>query len=706
MNPKRPSSPDATLYQQIFEVSRDSIFLIDLESRYVEANPAAISLVGYSLDELRQMTVDDLLMPGQALPPEERQQSWREGHTVEVILLHKDGHPVPVELSITPVNLPDGQHFVLGMARDITERVQTERALKESEEKFAKAFQLAPFLMSLTRLADGHFIEANQNFLNCIGFTQEEVIGHTSADINLFTDPEDRTRLVSQLQKQGFVERMQTRINTRRGEIRDMLISARPLHIQETASILIVGMDITNRVQAKQALQHSSERLEILHTIDRAILAAESPQAIAQAALAGLQRLIPCPRLSVALIDQEAGEGRLLAASRDGEAQTFSGQPVPLADFDSFADLAQDQLRLIPNLEKVPVKSPEQERQLEDGMQATLNLPLLVEGELVGSLNLKAAEPGWFNDEHIEFAQDVATQLGVALLQARLREQLRRYGDELEQRVAERTHALEQRTAEIEKLNSGMLAMLEDLKEANLRYEQASRELQAANAELKAFTYSVSHDLKAPLRGIDGYSRLLLDDYYDQLDEDGRFFLENIRQAAGQMNQLIEDLLTYSRVERRALAPQPLSLKQLVEGLLLERRVDIQEHGTQIVLDLPCDEITADREGLTAALRNLLDNALKFSTAAHPPEVEIGSRLGESGCLIWIKDNGIGFDMTYRERIFEIFQRLHPPDAYPGTGIGLAIVQKAMQRMGGRTWAESEPGQGATFYLEVPHANA
>ncbi len=175
-----------------------------------------------------------------------------------------------------------------------------------------------------------------------------------------------------------------------------------------------------------------------------------------------------------------------------------------------------------------------------------------------------------------------------------------------------------------------------------------------------------------------------------------------IRRAAQQMNQLIDDLLAYSRFERRPLQTRALDLLPLIELLLTERQDDIHKRAVEVHLDLACTTAIADSEGLAQALRNLIDNALKFTRDVPTPRLEIGSRALQGRCRLWVRDNGPGFDMRYHDRIFEIFQRLHRAEEYPGTGVGLAIVRKAMERMGGRVWAESAPGQGATFYLELP----
>ncbi len=270
--------------------------------------------------------------------------------------------------------------------------------------------------------------------------------------------------------------------------------------------------------------------------------------------------------------------------------------------------------------------------------------------------------------------------LGIAreVTQAReSQEALRRLTQELEQRVAERT-----------------------------------AELEALNRELEAFSYSVSHDLKAPLRSIDGYSQLLHEDYRGCLNEEGQLFLQRIRQGVTQMYGLIEDLLAYSRMERRPLESAPVDVLRLLDDLLKDQQDALMAAGLEVQLQTPASlTLAVDREGLTIALRNLLENAIKFGRGGQPPLIQVRLEVqepspvqeGHTGLVRFIvQDHGIGLDMKYHDRIFKIFQRLHRAEDYPGTGIGLALVSKAMQRMGGRVWAESVPGSGATFYLELP----
>jgi PAS domain S-box-containing protein len=242
--------------------------------------------------------------------------------------------------------------------------------------------------------------------------------------------------------------------------------------------------------------------------------------------------------------------------------------------------------------------------------------------------------------------------------------------------------------------------------EANLELErrvaERTAELAAANKELETFAYSVSHDLKAPLRWIDGYSRLLKEKYGEQLSEDANGLLGSVLDATRQMHVLINDLLSYSRLERHRGDTEPVQLDVLVDTAVGNYGAELKSRHVDLRVTVPPMQAMVDRKGVAIVLRNLLANALKFTRDATPPVIEIGGRPEGDRVLLWVRDNGIGFDMQYHDRIFEVFQRLHRAEDYPGTGIGLAMVRKAVERMGGRIWAESTPGAGATFFVELP----
>lgn len=231
---------------------------------------------------------------------------------------------------------------------------------------------------------------------------------------------------------------------------------------------------------------------------------------------------------------------------------------------------------------------------------------------------------------------------------------------------------------------------------------ERTRDLETRAKELEAFAYTVSHDLKAPLRGIQTYSQLLLDEYAARLDETGRRYVESACKAATNMKQFIDELLEHSRLGRREAQLEPVDVRGLVDSVLAERQADIERHHAQVSVDIKLPTLQADRAMLRQAIANLLDNAIKFSRHANPPRITVCGVEEDSRYVIRVADNGIGFDMGQRERIFQIFQRLHGPDEFEGAGIGLSTVKSAIEKHGGQVWAESQPGKGATFSLSLP----
>ncbi|MCS6993507.1 MAG: GAF domain-containing protein [Anaerolineales bacterium] len=225
-------------------------------------------------------------------------------------------------------------------------------------------------------------------------------------------------------------------------------------------------------------------------------------------------------------------------------------------------------------------------------------------------------------------------------------------------------------------------------------------ELQASNRELESFSYSVSHDLRAPLRALDGFSRILLEDFQDALPENARHYLTRIREATQQMSQLIDDMLRLSRISRTELRRDPVNLSELARQILESLQTQEPERNARIMIQEDLS-VQGDAGLLRLALENLLGNAWKFTAKSNPTEIEVGKTFVDGKETFFIRDNGVGFDMAYADKLFGVFQRLHNPSEFPGTGVGLAIVQRVIHRHGGRIWAQSAPGQGATFYFTL-----
>jgi len=248
---------------------------------------------------------------------------------------------------------------------------------------------------------------------------------------------------------------------------------------------------------------------------------------------------------------------------------------------------------------------------------------------------------------------------------------------------------------EVGHLTRSLSTMLATLRERTLALERKTK-------ELEAFTYSVAHDLKAPLREIEGFSSLLQQQFAANQNPEVRHYVEVTHNSALRLNSLIDALLRYSRLEQQTLPMACFNLSEMIDGLVTERRTIVAGQQPNITVDLTVRDLFGEPISVRQALMNLLDNAVKFSRQSAPPEIGIGAKEAAGETVLWVRDNGIGFDPKDSEKIFGLFERLHSPQEYEGTGVGLAIVKLVMDKHGGRTWADSSPGKGSVFYLAFP----
>ncbi len=239
------------------------------------------------------------------------------------------------------------------------------------------------------------------------------------------------------------------------------------------------------------------------------------------------------------------------------------------------------------------------------------------------------------------------------------------------------------------------------LRSLNSELTRETVKLEDANNELEAFAYSVSHDLRVPLRAIDGFSRIVIEDYEDKLDEEGIRLLNVVRDNTKKMGQLIDDILLLSRAGRQEMKISELDMSSLAKNIYTDFYQDTKERAVIFsVDDLP--RARGDRALITQVFTNLIGNAIKFTGDKDISKIEVGYNIDKDDNIYYVKDNGAGFDMKYYDKLFGLFQRLHTQDEFKGTGVGLSIVQRVISRHGGRVWGEGEVDKGATIYFSLP----
>jgi PAS domain S-box-containing protein len=710
---RQAAQRDAAAWRGLTQSTAEAIVLADGQGCICLWNRGAQAIFGYAADEV-------VGQPWVMLLPERDREAYRRdleravcgqaapiGTVLEGQGLRKDGGEFPLEASLATWTTPDGR-FYSGIIRDISQRKLAEAALRRAydeleqrvEERTAELTMIDDVLeaeiAARTRIEavlhqqetllrglvdnstaviyvkglDGRYLLVNRHFERLFNVSLGQLQGKTDHDIF----------------PQGFADVL--RANDQR-----VLEAGRALEWEEQVpqadgvhtyisikfplcdasgmpfALCGISTDISARKRAEQALQQYAARLQILRDIDRAILRAQSPDAVAEAALGHIAALIPSWRIGISLFDWQARQGLIFAAVGAGVSMFPVGRRISLAEYGQrdLEVLQRGEAYSVPDVLALAAP-PAPVRALQaQGLRSYVRIPLMAGGALIGSLNLWSDRPGAFTAEQVEIAREVADQLAISIQQARLHEEVQRYAAELEARVAERT-----------------------------------AQLREINAELEAFAYSVSHDLRTPLRAMQGFGRALLEDYAEQLDATAQGYVQRIVAAAQRMDALIEDLLAYSRLSRAELRLQAASLAAVVAEVLAQLEPEIQARQARVWTEGSLASVMAHPATLQQVVANLVANAIKFVAPGVQPQVRLwGEALGERYRL-WVEDNGIGIAPEYQERVFRLFERLHAGQAYPGTGIGLAIVSKGVERMGGRVGVESEVGKGSRFWIELP----
>lgn len=610
-------------FRAVFEQASVGIAIRDLTERprFLRVNRKLCEILGYSESELLQKTTTELTVEDDLDATQQMNRQLMAG-TVSSYSRRKryrrrDGKPIWVNLAVSRVfekgkNGKEGASYLISVIEDISEQVESESRVLESEARYRQIFALTPLPMYLRDEETLEFLDANDACLALYGYSREEMLALKLIDIQT---PENRENYrTAPARSAGIVEHLQKRHLRKNGEAVDVEIYSYPTTLAGRKVRLVLVRDMSDQLRMEQLLRDNEARLRAIADNVPAVIAYFDGQRQCQYSNRAFDRWFGSE------VQGESG---------------FAATVNPLLDR---ALLGRDVV------EECPLAT-------RDGRRV-VRITLIPHH----------AEDGQVQGVHL---------MGYDLTDFRRAEaEVRQLNAELEQRVEQRTRALAD-----------------------------------ANRELESFSYSVSHDLRAPLRTVDGFSRILLDEYAAKLDETGRSYLERVRAGSRRMAELIDDLLELARVTRRDLQVRDCDLSTLARDILTD--LSQAEPARKVKVEIAEGMVVAADGGLLRiALENLLRNAWKFTGRRPDAVIEVGCS-GEDGTQAYfVRDNGVGFDMAYANKLFGAFQRLHSESEFEGTGIGLALVQRVIRRHGGSVWAEAQPGAGACFYFTLPPAHA
>jgi len=621
------------------------------DGQIIEVNEGFFNITGYSLADIKGNTTIGMHLwereEDRALIIRELASKGKV-HDREFQFRKKSGERITGLFSAEIVTI-NNEMCVLSSINDITDRKQAEDAVRRESSFITAVMDSTPGLFYLLD-ENGKFLRWNAIFEKSSGYSADEISGMSALDF--FETPE--REIVAERIKESFTSGKSSVEATFISKDRigsPHFFTGKLFAFEGKPCLIGIGVDITDRNKAEAALRESE--LQYKNIFENAM------EGIFQTTREG--SLINANMALAKIFGYESSE-EMIGAVDDVAGQLYANP-----------DERKEAINFLSK--EGYLKEFECQMRRKDGT----TFWAVINARLTG------------NQSGTNYLEGLIIDIND---RKRAEGDIIRLNEELEKKVA-------QRTADLHDSQKAILSVVDDINKSNKEIALTNQSLDAVNKELESFSYSVSHDLRAPLRSIDGFSQALLEDYQKKLDDTGRNYLNRIRSATQNMGHLIEDMLKLSRISRFELRRESVDLSKMFR----EIAEDSQKNDPARIIDLIIQEgviIECDPEMMNIVLTNLIDNAWKFTGKEVLPKIEFGTTDLAGKKVVFIRDNGVGFNMAYVDNLFGTFQRLHNRDEFAGTGIGLATVKRVITRHGGEVWAEGEVGSGAVFYFTLP----
>ena len=660
-------------FKVTFEQAAVGLAHVAPDGTWLRINKRLCDILGYTELELRRKTFQDVTYPddlaGDLAYVEQLLSGEIESYTLEKRYLRKSGEVIWVNIMVSLVRTSSGDpKYFIGVVQDISDRKQAEANFKASEQRFRQAIASAPLPIAICAKS-GEMLHLSQGWTSITGYCADEISTIEAWTEKAYGEQKDLVaRKIYELfdREDQSADETEGKIITKAGKERIWQFHSMPLGENNGQKLAMgIASDITDLKETQSELARKLTQQSVVAQLGQLALENSNLQTVFDQTASAVAKALEAEYCEILQLSPDETQLKLISgigwqpgmvgyAHVDNDLTSQAGytlasqQPVVVEDLNAESRFSGPALLV--------------DHQIISGISTIIYQQ---KDNIFGILGAHTAHPRQFNQADVDFVQAIANILSTSIERHLAEQSIQQLNRELEQRVIERTLQLEE-----------------------------------SNTELKAFTYTVSHDLRAPLRAMQGFAQALKEDYASQLDDMGHEYAQRIVGAAHQMDGLILDLLAYSQLSRSDIRVVPVSLDLAINEAIADLQPLIDQQQAKISVEAMPKALGSYRI-FVQVFTNLLSNAIKFVPDNVQPNIQISCEEQTDKVRIWVKDNGLGIDLAHQQRIFSVFERLHGIESYAGTGIGLAIVKKAVVRMGGDVGVVSRLNEGSQFWIEL-----